>query len=145
MHAEEQRRRFAAARVARMATVTAAGRPHLVPLVFATADGLVYSAVDDKPKSTRNLRRLDHITATGRASLLVDEYDEDWNLLWWVRVDCEARVADATSPEGTAGVRALVSKYPQYTTLPPTGPVIVFRPDRWAGWSATATRSGRAG
>lgn len=140
MHAQEQRRRFAAARVARLATVTADGRPHLVPLVFAMVEGLVYSAVDDKPKSTRSLRRLDHIAATGRASLLVDEYSEDWNLLWWVRADCEARVADATSPDGHAGIGALVAKYPQYTALPPAGPVIVFRPDGWTGWSAAVTR-----
>ena len=35
MTAEEARERFSAARVARLATADAGGRPHLVPVVFA--------------------------------------------------------------------------------------------------------------
>src|SRR6202000_3142055 len=50
---EEARARFAAARVARLATADAAGRPHLVPIAFAVAGDTIYSAVDAKPKRTR--------------------------------------------------------------------------------------------
>ena len=55
MAPEEARARFAAARVARLATADAAGVPHLVPVVFAVDGDLVYSAVDAKPKRTTAL------------------------------------------------------------------------------------------
>jgi PPOX class probable F420-dependent enzyme len=142
---QEQRRRFADARVARLGTVTAEGRPHLVPVVFAVVGDVAYSAVDDKPKSTRRLHRLDHVAATGRASLLVDAYDEDWTALWWVRADGTAEVVGAASAAGRVGIDALVDKYPQYTGLRPAGPVIVVRIERWVSWSASDTPHPRAG
>ena len=79
--------RLALARIGRLATVTPAGRPHIVPVCFTLHDGRIVTAVDAKPKSTTALARLDNVRATGRASLLVDHYDEDWTRLWWVRVD----------------------------------------------------------
>lgn len=137
MEERERRRRFAAARVARLATSAADGTPHLVPVVFALVGDEAYTAVDAKPKTTRALRRLDNVRETGRASLLVDHYDEDWSALWWVRADGAARVLDAGSPEGAAGIVALVDKYPQYADAPPPGPVIAVHVERWRGWSAT--------
>lgn len=130
------RERFAAARVATLGTVTADGLPHLVPVVFAMSGDLIVSAVDDKPKSTRRLRRLDNVRAHGRASVLVDEYADDWTRLWWVRVDGPAEVVDATSAVGAAAVRALAGKYSQYRAVPPGGPVIVVRPEKWVTWVA---------
>ena len=52
---------FAAARVARLATVGADGSPHLVPIVFALAGEVIHTAVDAKPKRHRALRRLANI------------------------------------------------------------------------------------
>jgi nitroimidazol reductase NimA-like FMN-containing flavoprotein (pyridoxamine 5'-phosphate oxidase superfamily) len=64
MDAAEARERFAAARVARLATVEAGGRPHLVPIAFAVVgDHTIVSAVEDKPKRSTNLRRLQNIAA----------------------------------------------------------------------------------
>ena len=54
----EARERFAAARVARLATADAGGRPHLVPVVFAVDGERIYTVVDAKPKRTTALRRL---------------------------------------------------------------------------------------
>ena len=65
MSPAEARRRFAAARVARLATVAADGAPHLVPVVFALIEETVYSVVDAKPKRTTELRRLENVRATG--------------------------------------------------------------------------------
>ena len=79
--------RFAAAKVARLATVTPDGPPHLVPIVFAVAESTVYTAVDGKPKTSQRLRRLANIEANPRVSILVDHYDDDWSQLWWVRAD----------------------------------------------------------
>ena len=121
--------RLAGARVGRLATVTPGGRPHVVPVCFALHDGRIVTAVDAKPKGTRQLARLENVRATGRASLLVDHYEDDWTRLWWVRVDGPAEVA-----ESDAAVDALVAKYAQYRDQRPPGPVIAITPDRWRSW-----------
>ena len=126
--------RFAAARIGRLATVTATGRPHLVPVCFALARGRVFTAVDAKPKATRALARLENIRATGRASLLVDHYEEDWSELWWVRVDGVAEVVHSEK-----AIDALAAKYEQYRTARPEGPVIAIAPERWSSWVPSLT------
>jgi PPOX class probable F420-dependent enzyme len=135
MDLETAQRRFAQARVARLATVGADGLPHVVPVVFAVGDRRVFLAVDEKPKSTRALRRLDNISANGHSSLLVDEYDDDWTRLWWVRVDGEAAVATADSDDGRRAIDALVAKYPQYAAERPAGPAVIVTSLRWRSWS----------
>jgi PPOX class probable F420-dependent enzyme len=120
--------RLRTARVARLATVSADGRPHLVPVTFALDEDTVVIAIDHKPKSTRNLKRLQNIAATGRVSLLADEYNEDWSQLWWVRVDGDAEVSDVPSP-------ALAAKYPQYRENPPEGPWIRINITAVTGWA----------
>jgi PPOX class probable F420-dependent enzyme len=132
----DARQRFGAARVARLATVSPDGRPHLVPIVFALAGDLVYSAVDRKPKSTTALKRLANIAAQPAVSLLVDEYDEDWDRLWWVRADGVARVVDDEAGVARA-VEELTARYPIYAEQPPPGPVLAIHVQRWSGWSAT--------
>jgi PPOX class probable F420-dependent enzyme len=95
----------------------------------------VYSAVDGKPKSTRQLRRLANIAARAGVSMLADHYDEDWNQLWWVRADGSAAiVTDQTAMAGP--LRLLAARYPQYQDDPPAGPVIVITVQRWTGWTA---------
>ena len=121
--------RLALARIGRLATVTPAGRPHIVPVCFALAGGRILTAVDAKPKKTRELARLENVRATGRASLLVDHYDEDWSALWWVRVDGIAEVIRSES-----AIDALVEKYEQYRDVRPAGPVIAIEPERWRSW-----------
>jgi PPOX class probable F420-dependent enzyme len=122
--------RLAAARVGRLATVAAGGLPHVVPVCFALAGGVIYSAVDAKPKTTRALRRLENVRAGGRASLLVDHYEEDWERLWWVRVDGPAEVLESAP----AALDALAAKYEQYRAARPAGPVIAITPERWRSW-----------
>ncbi|RVW01308.1 TIGR03668 family PPOX class F420-dependent oxidoreductase [Rhodococcus xishaensis] len=131
--------RFTDAPVARLATVSADGVPHVVPVVFAVVRDTVYTAVDDKPKTTRRLRRLANIAATGRASLLVDYYDDDWAQLWWVRVDGTAEVLPTDAGESSSAIDSLVAKYPQYRSMRPSGPVVAVRVQRWRQWSATAS------
>jgi len=133
----ELRARFAAARVARLATVDQTGRPHLVPITFALVGNVVVTAVDHKPKTTTDLVRLRNIRATGRVSMLVDEYDDaDWSRLWWVRLDGSARVIDRAGECGIA-IEWLAAKYHQYRDHPPSGPVIWIDVDTVRGWSHT--------
>jgi PPOX class probable F420-dependent enzyme len=132
----EMRERFGAARVARLATANAEGEPHLVPLCFALIGPRIVSVVDAKPKRSTNLRRLANIRAHPQVSVLVDEYDEDWTRLWWVRADGTARVVESGADRDEA-VSALTAKYPQYQEQPPAGPVVEVTVDRWRGWSAS--------
>jgi PPOX class probable F420-dependent enzyme len=127
------RRRVAEARVGRLATVTPDGRPHLVPCCFALDDGVIYSAVDGKPKSTLALRRLANVRARPEASLLVDHYAEDWSTLWWVRVDGAARVV-GSNPEHDHALVLLTAKYEPYRETPPPGPVLAIDTETWRSW-----------
>lgn len=127
--------RFARARVARLATVTSDGHPHLVPIVFATSGDTIYTAVDGKPKSTSRLKRIANIEAHPRISLLVDQYDEDWSLLWWVRADGTAGVHH-TGPRLDDGLAALHAKYRQYEYVALDGPVIAVTVTSWSAWHA---------
>ncbi|OMI34232.1 TIGR03668 family PPOX class F420-dependent oxidoreductase [Streptomyces sparsogenes] len=133
------RERFARARVARLATVAAGGRPHLVPVVFAVSGDTVVTAVDHKPKRSARLTRLDNIRAHPAVCLLVDAYAEDWDLLWWARADGTARVLPPADASATSAgyVRLLAGKYPaQYGERPPSGPVVEVTVGRWSGWRA---------
>ena len=139
----EARRRFATARVARLATAGADGQPHLVPVTFALDGDLLYTVVDAKAKTTQRLRRLRNIGANPRVALLADRYDEDWDQLWWARADGLAAVL-AAGPGTAAPARLLAARYPQYRENPPAGPVIRVFVSRWSGWAAggeTATRT----
>lgn len=134
MDSEQCRARFVTSRVARLATVSGDGIPHLVPIVFAVSGDVVYSAVDAKPKSTTSLRRLANIAANPAVAILVDHYEEDWSQLWWARADGTARIAQGA--EADEGVRLLTGRYPVYVSHPPPGPVLAVEVDRWSGWAA---------
>ena len=127
------RERVAAARVGRLATIDAEGRPHLVPISFALAADTLYSAVDEKPKRSRQLRRLANIRGNPHVSVIVDYYDEDWSRLWWVRMDGTAEVLDQ-GPELERALALLTAKYEQYRAEPPQGPAIAVRIATWTGW-----------
>ena len=132
---QEARRRFGAAPVARLATVGAAGRPHIVPVTFALDGDRIYSAVDAKPKTTTDLRRLRNIRANPQAAVLADHYEDDWAGLWWVRADGRATILD--DPAAMAPALALLAdRYPQYRAQRPSGPVISIEVTRWTGWAA---------
>jgi PPOX class probable F420-dependent enzyme len=122
------------ARVARLATVGPDGRPHVVPMCFALDGDTLYTAVDEKPKSTRRLRRLANIEANPRVEVVVDHWDEDWSKLWWVRLAGEARVVE----HDERGLELLQAKYAQYRDAPPGGPFVIVSIDSRSEWSAAA-------
>ena len=132
---DEARRRFAAARVAHLATVRTDGRPHLVPIVFAVDGDLIYSIADPKPKRGLDLLRHRNITRQPGVSLLVDEYHEPWKGIWWVRADGTARVVNH-GPERDAAIASLQAKYSDYATwTTPFGAATVITVERWSSWT----------
>jgi PPOX class probable F420-dependent enzyme len=136
---QEAKRRFAEARVARLATVDRAGNPHLVPICFAVDTDnhndridTIYSAVDAKPKTTPDLKRLRNIEHNPRVTLLVDHYEDDWTQVWWVRVDGTATVQE-TSEHGR---QLLTQKYRQYAAAPESlGRIVVVEATKWTSWA----------
>lgn len=126
------------ARVGRLATADAAGRPLVVPVCFVLDDEAIYSAVDDKPKRTRELRRLRNVTENPQASLVVDEWHEDWSRLRWVIVEGRADVL-RSGGEFDRAIEALQEKYPQYRTmdLRTDGAVLRLRAGRVLAWRAS--------
>jgi len=138
MTEEEAKRRFAEGRVARLATVDRGGNPHLVPICFALdeATDTVYSAVDAKPKASPELKRLRNIAGHHQVTLLVDFYDDDWNRVWWVRLDGTAIVHDTGTDVHDHGRRLLAAKYAQYREAPDhLGRMIVVEPTKWTSWA----------
>lgn len=136
--------RFAQSPVARLATSTPDGTPHLVPVVFAlgarrpaeaTGADVIYTAVNAKRKTTQRLRRLANLEHNPRASVLVDSYADDWTQLWWVRADGVAAI-HRDGEVMRAAYRLLRAKYAQYQSVPLNGPVIAIAVQRWASWHA---------
>jgi PPOX class probable F420-dependent enzyme len=126
--------RFAAARVARLATIDGDGNPHLVPICFAVEGDTVYSAVDAKPKTTPDLKRLRNIGQNPNVTLLVDHYDDDWTTVWWVRVDGRAEVRH----RDRQAVELLAAKYRQYADEPGhLGRIVVVHATKWTSWAYT--------
>ena len=118
--------------VARLATVGADGRPHVVPICFAVKGDTLYTAVDEKPKRTRRLKRLANIEANPQVEVLIDHYEDDWSRLWWVRLRGPARIVD-----DRRAVELLAAKYPQYRERPPAGPVIAVTIEERTEWTSS--------
>jgi PPOX class probable F420-dependent enzyme len=131
---ETARERLTSAPVVRLATTDGTGRPHLVVVTFAIEGDHIFTAVDAKPKRTRDLKRLRNIRAEPRVAVLADHYEDDWTHLWWVRADATAEIIE--DPAAMARpISLLRERYRQYREAPPEGPVIALTVERWTGWA----------
>jgi len=124
-------------RIARLATLDADRKPHLIPICFVWDGSVFYSAIDHKPKrvvSTR-LVRIKNITKSPHVALLLDQYDEDWTRLWYVLVRGEAHLV-SSAEERNRAIQRLRAKYPQYDErmLDEDAPVIRITPVRVVAW-----------
>jgi PPOX class probable F420-dependent enzyme len=126
-------------RIARLATLGPDATPHLVPVCFVYDGKVFYSAIDRKPKRTppAKLARLRHIRATPRVALLLDEYHENWNRLWYILVrGTAALIPQSAGKERRKAVRKLRAKYRQYAAgmLPDDAPIIRIVPRKIVYW-----------
>ena len=124
-------------RIARLATLDADRRPHLIPICFVWDGSVFYSAIDRKPKRVgpSGLARMKNIRVTPQVALLVDQYDEDWTRLWYVLV--RGKAALVSSPvERKRAIQRLRAKYPQYdkSMLGNDAPVLRITPVRVVAW-----------
>jgi PPOX class probable F420-dependent enzyme len=128
-----------AARVARLATADAAGRPHLVPVCFARSDARIYITVDEKPKRGTDLKRLRNIRENPHVALTVDRYDDaDWSLLGWVMLRGTAEILTAGEEHDQAQDR-LSAKHAQLRNMELASlPVIAIEVEKVASWGNLA-------
>lgn len=136
MDSQEAWSRIIESRVAVLGTVDPEHGAHLVPVVFTpVSNSRVFMAVDDKSKSSRNLRRLSNIEADARVTLLVDHYNDDWSHLWWVRVTGSAFVTASIDPSVEAMHRSRYSQLEHHEL----GPWITIEVDSVSGWAAPSS------
>ena len=127
-----------AARVGRLATSSAGAEPHVIPCVYALLDGVIYSIIDEKPKSGRRLLRLRNIDSSGRAALVVDHYDDDWSKLAYVLIRGPASVIGPDDSRYAPALAALREKYPQYREMSlEDSEMVVLEAERWAVWRSS--------
>lgn len=134
MTPDEAWKRLVAAPVAVLATIEPDGSSHLVPFVFAEAgERTVIATVDDKPKTSRRLRRVSNILHDPRVTVLAHHYESDWSQLWWVRGTGTALIEDVAPPGAEA---ALAERYPAHHHHE-LGPWITIVFDFLTGWAAS--------
>ena len=127
--------------VARLGTVQPSGAPQLVPIVCVADAGMVYMPVDGKPKRGDALQRLRNVAHCSAVCLLLDHYDENWQALWWLRIDGVAEVVSyaPANAEHFARIEVLLrAKYRQYSDVavfrtPPT--MLRVTPTQHTAWS----------
>lgn len=129
------------ARVARLATADADGRPHVVPICYAFDGPDIVSAIDEKPQEVdaMALRRSRDIRTNPAVALVVDHYSEDWSTLAWVQVRGTATHDDPGTDRHRSAVAALRNKYDQYTAHDlEQRPVIRIDPTSTRSWGTLA-------
>ena len=125
------------ARVGHLATASADGEPHVVPVCFVFDGACLYSPIDAKPKRmvASKLRRLKNLRDNSRVSLVVDHYEEDWERLRYVLITGRGDILEDGSERERAHA-LLREKYPQYRTMPGfgEGPLVRIVPERVVTW-----------
>jgi PPOX class probable F420-dependent enzyme len=130
---------LAATPVAHLGFLDGDGRPRVLPVTFALAEGAAWTAVDHKPKRVEGaeLARVRWLRQRPAAALTADHYEHDWSRLAWVQLLGEVTVLDdpASQPRALA---ALAGKYDEYRERAPAGPLLRLGIDRALSWRAGA-------
>jgi len=108
-------------RVCRIATSSAQGQPHLVPVCHIVAGGKVYIGSGDDGAKVRNLR------ANPRVTVTVDLYSDHWGSLKGVMIQGHAKLIER-GPAFQRARKKLYAKYPQYAkdaAIAPSDSVII--------------------
>jgi PPOX class probable F420-dependent enzyme len=124
-------------RVARLATLGNEGYPEAVPICFACVEGVIYTPIDEKPKSVppASLRRVRNILARPEVCVVWDHYEEDWKRLAWLQVTGRASLVEDRDERARA-LNALRGRYPQYREMDlESRPLIKITPVGVRSWS----------
>jgi len=144
MISDGERRFLAQRRIAHLATADSRAIPHVVPVCFAVSESTLYITLDEKPKRhpATTLKRVTNIVENPAVAVVVDRYDEDWELLGWVMLRGHADILiDGT--EHDAAQALLRSRYPQLLAMDIAQlPVIAVRIERTTSWGNLSVASG---
>ncbi len=124
-------------RAARLATADEHGSPHAIPVCYAFDGTYFYIALDEKPKRVEvtQLRRVRNIEARHEASLLIDQYDDDWSRLGYILVHGKAELLALEHERHGTALVLLRERYVQYRSMNlERYPVISIDPDRITAW-----------
>jgi PPOX class probable F420-dependent enzyme len=127
-------------RVARLATVDAAGQPLVLPICYVVEDDRLYSPTDAKPKRVpvQRLKRLQNIRDHPQVALVIDDYQDDWTQLSYVLLHGQAAII-TDGPAFERAIVALRAKYPQYGAMSiQDNPMIAVQLTRVVSWGAVA-------
>ena len=130
-------------RVARLATADLDGHPHIVPVCYAFDGTRFYIPLDEKPKKfdESKLRRVRNILARHEASLLIDQYDDDWSRLGYVLIHGHARLMQSDDSLHAQALVLLRERYIQYRNMMlEKHSVIIITPDIVTSWGPAIGR-----
>ena len=141
MLTDDQRRFLDWQRVARLATADADGRPHVIPICFATVGNTVYFSIDEKQKRKYGapLKRIANMRENPFVALVADHYDDDWSRLGWVMVQGRADVL-VSGDEHDRAQASLRARYRQLEAMRIEGlPVVAIRIEHAVSWGNLQT------
>jgi PPOX class probable F420-dependent enzyme len=123
--------------VARLGLIDERDRPRVLPITFVATGGLIWTAVDDKPKRdpSQPPARLRYLRRRPEVAVTVDHYEDDWERLAWVQLLGSATILEGDENPGP--LDALTRKYPAYLRQPPPGPLISISVERTLHWRAS--------
>jgi PPOX class probable F420-dependent enzyme len=126
-------------RIGFLATADAVAVPHLVPICFVVQEGVIYSAIDHKPKRRTGYRmkRIQNMITNPHVAFLVQHYEEDWEQLYYVMVRGTAEILEQGN-EREHALNLLEEKYPQYRErqlAASAGLVVKIVPEKVQQWS----------
>ncbi|HEX5692200.1 MAG TPA: TIGR03668 family PPOX class F420-dependent oxidoreductase [Roseiflexaceae bacterium] len=126
-------------RAGRLATASADGQPHVIPVCYARDGASFYIALDAKPKrvAPTQLRRVRNLLENPQVALVIDRYSDDWSELAYVLVRGAALLLPPGEAEHARAIDLLRARYPQYRAMPiEQQPIIAIRAESIVAWGA---------
>ncbi|GCE11566.1 TIGR03668 family PPOX class F420-dependent oxidoreductase [Tengunoibacter tsumagoiensis] len=124
-------------RVARLATVDEHGTPYLVPICYAYQRPDFAIALDEKPKTVAvtQLKRVRNILLRHEATLLIDQYSDDWSQLGYLQLFCHADLINPSDERHNKMLPLLRARYRQYEAMNiEQSPMILLTPHHITPW-----------
>jgi PPOX class probable F420-dependent enzyme len=126
------------ARVARLGTSDSYNQPYVIPVVFVFDGAYFFIPLDMKTKTVTpgNLRRVKNIEKNAKVALVIDQYSEAWEKLWFIMIMGKAWIIEKKNQVALLKEihRMLITKYPQYKSLGMGQSCIKIQPLKVTSW-----------
>jgi len=113
------------AKVAHLATTDSSLQPYIIPVVFVIDKDKIFIPLDYKPKTVpfKQLKRVKNIQKNPKVAFQVDNYEDDWQRLWFILLMGYAELVEQKEVGGDQDkyVRKVhdlfIEKYVQYSKV----------------------------